>query len=163
MGSRARRVRLARGFIQEEVAERVGVSAEFYARIERGHALPSVRTFCRLVAILDVSADSLLGLEDLEYIEPLPSGEASEASEASGSDGSDDSGGPEDSDESPEDTADDLDADDDEAPPRYRPRGSRQERREKKLARRLRTCSPRTLRLVGWVLRELDRAARSPR
>lgn len=116
-------MRTARGYVQEEVAERAGVSSEFYARIERGHALPSVRTFCRLIAILDVSADHLLGLDKAR----------------DGPDGDDE-----------------LDK-----PVPYKRRGSRQEQREKKIVRRLRSSSPRTLHLVTWVLRELDRAARS--
>ena len=37
------------------------MSAEFYARIERGNALPSVPTFSRIAAALGVSADTLLG------------------------------------------------------------------------------------------------------
>ena len=68
IGQAAREARKSLDLTQEDAAERIGVSAEFYARIERGHALPSVPTFSRIVAALGVSADTLLGLR-VEYIE----------------------------------------------------------------------------------------------
>ena len=63
IGKAAREARKSLELTQEDAAERIGVSAEFYARIERGHALPSVPTFAKIVAALGVSADSLLGLQ----------------------------------------------------------------------------------------------------
>lgn len=65
IGSAARSARLARGLTQEDAADIVGVSLEFYARIERGKTLPSVPTLLRLAAALGVSADVLLGLDRL--------------------------------------------------------------------------------------------------
>ena len=62
LGDRLRAVRTARGLVQAEVALCLGVTAEFYARIERGHALPSVPTFHKIIRALDVSADTALGL-----------------------------------------------------------------------------------------------------
>ncbi len=61
IGAAAREARKALDLTQEDAAERIGVSAEFYARIERGNALPSVSTFSRIAKALDVSADTLLG------------------------------------------------------------------------------------------------------
>jgi transcriptional regulator with XRE-family HTH domain len=63
IGSAARSARLARGLTQEDAADVVGVSPEFYARIERGKTLPSVPTLLRLAASLRVSTDVLLGLD----------------------------------------------------------------------------------------------------
>lgn len=62
IGAAAREARRSLELTQEDAAERVGVSAEFYARIERGNALPSVPTFARISSALGVSADTLLGL-----------------------------------------------------------------------------------------------------
>ena len=62
IGAAAREARKTLELTQEDAAERIGVSAEFYARIERGNALPSVPTFARIAAALGVSADILLGL-----------------------------------------------------------------------------------------------------
>lgn len=64
IGAVARQARLALKLTQEDAAERIGVSAEFYARIERGHALPSIPTLYRICVALGVSADLLLGSED---------------------------------------------------------------------------------------------------
>ena len=61
IGAAAREARKSLELTQEDAAERIGVSAEFYARIERGNALPSVPTFARIAAALGVSADTLLG------------------------------------------------------------------------------------------------------
>jgi transcriptional regulator with XRE-family HTH domain len=62
VGGAARAARRQRGRTQEDIAAAVGVSAEFYARIERGRTLPSVPTLLRLALALDASADALLGL-----------------------------------------------------------------------------------------------------
>ena len=48
---------------QEDAAERIGVRPDFYARIERGATMPSLRTLTRMVWALDASADVLLGIE----------------------------------------------------------------------------------------------------
>lgn len=61
IGNAARTARTSLKLTQEDAAERIGVSAEFYARIERGNALPSVPTLARISTSLGVSADSLLG------------------------------------------------------------------------------------------------------
>lgn len=61
IGIAARQARKALRLTQEDAAERINVSVEFYARIERGNSLPSILTFARIVSALGVSADSLLG------------------------------------------------------------------------------------------------------
>lgn len=60
IGEAARESRKARGLTQADVAERVGVSVEFYARLERGGTLPSVPTLRRLASALSTSTDRLL-------------------------------------------------------------------------------------------------------
>ena len=61
IGTAARQARTALELTQEDAAERIEVSVEFYARIERGNSLPSVPTLARIAAVLGVSADALLG------------------------------------------------------------------------------------------------------
>lgn len=61
IGSAARQARTALELTQEDAAERIEVSVEFYARIERGNSLPSVPTLARVAGVLGVSADALLG------------------------------------------------------------------------------------------------------
>lgn len=60
IGRRARLARRTRGMTQADVAERLGVTTEFYARIERGHGLPSVTTLARLVPMLDLELDPII-------------------------------------------------------------------------------------------------------
>lgn len=61
IGAAAREARKTLQLTQEDAAERINVSVEFYARIERGTSLPSIGTFARMVPALGVSADALLG------------------------------------------------------------------------------------------------------
>jgi transcriptional regulator with XRE-family HTH domain len=61
IGTAARKARKTLQLTQEDAAERIDVSVEFYARIERGISLPSILTFARIVSTLGVSADALLG------------------------------------------------------------------------------------------------------
>lgn len=63
LGNAARQARKARGLTQARMAEQLDVSVEFYGRIERGVAWPSIGTFQRMVEVLGVSADSLLDRE----------------------------------------------------------------------------------------------------
>jgi transcriptional regulator with XRE-family HTH domain len=65
IGNVARAVRKARGLAQEDAAERLGVTAEFYARIERGYSLPSTVSLAQMVTTLEVSADVLIGKRPL--------------------------------------------------------------------------------------------------
>jgi transcriptional regulator with XRE-family HTH domain len=60
LGRRARLARRARSMTQADVADRLGVTTEFYARIERGNALPSVTTLARLVDTLDLELDAII-------------------------------------------------------------------------------------------------------
>jgi transcriptional regulator with XRE-family HTH domain len=116
IGNSARSARTSLKLTQEDAAERIGVSAEFYARIERGNALPSVPTLARISTSLGVSADSLLGHSPDEQERELP-----------------------------------VQA---QPPATSQPEDGPELRR---LARRLRKASPATLRLVGLLVKELER------
>lgn len=63
IGPRMRAARKVLGITQEDAAETIGISAEFYARMERGHALPSVGTLAKMAAALQVTVDHLFGAE----------------------------------------------------------------------------------------------------
>ncbi|WP_428265693.1 helix-turn-helix domain-containing protein [Haliangium sp.] len=66
IGKAARSARNKLSLTQEDAAEKIGVSAEFYARIERGNALPSVPTLARISSALGVDADVLIGRAETE-------------------------------------------------------------------------------------------------
>lgn len=72
LGKAAREARRALGLTQEKVAERLGVSVEFYGRVERGAAWPSMEVLANMVSALEVSADALLGIETRRAPEPAP-------------------------------------------------------------------------------------------
>lgn len=60
LGRAARKARQQLARTQQEIADDLGVSVEFYSRLERGVTMPSLVTFVRLLDILEVSADALL-------------------------------------------------------------------------------------------------------
>ena len=66
IGNAAREARKRLGLTQEDAAERINVSVEFYARIERGNSLPSIGTFAGIVVALGVNADALLGRQPVQ-------------------------------------------------------------------------------------------------
>jgi transcriptional regulator with XRE-family HTH domain len=66
IGTNARTTRLSRRLTQKQVADRIGVSPEFYGRIDRGHAMPSVPTLTHMAEVLETSVGALLrGAEDV--------------------------------------------------------------------------------------------------
>jgi len=66
IGERTRSARKKLGLTQADAAEKIGISTEFYARIERGGTMPSVPTLANIAAALETSADELLGLAGRE-------------------------------------------------------------------------------------------------
>ncbi|AEI63823.1 helix-turn-helix domain-containing protein [Corallococcus macrosporus] len=62
LGGAARDARLRLGLTQGDVAERMGMAMEVYSRLERGKMLPRTQTLRRLCDVLQVSADTLLGV-----------------------------------------------------------------------------------------------------
>ncbi|WP_257450784.1 helix-turn-helix domain-containing protein [Archangium lipolyticum] len=62
LGEVARAARVQAGLTQVDVAERIGMAAEVYGRLERGLMLPSVPSLWRLCLTLRIPADHLLGL-----------------------------------------------------------------------------------------------------
>lgn len=72
IGRAARQARKARGLMQEHVAEELDVSIEFYSRVERGVALPSLKTFVRMTEVLQVDSNALLATEPMRAGAPTP-------------------------------------------------------------------------------------------
>lgn len=60
MGARIRQVRKARGWSQEALAKRCGISLNFMGNIERGSRKMSMDTFATLCRELGADADALL-------------------------------------------------------------------------------------------------------
>jgi len=60
------------GFSQEELAEKLNISRQAYAKWERGDTIPDVEKCSRLAEIYSVSIDSLIKTEKLEGVGTLP-------------------------------------------------------------------------------------------
>lgn len=60
LGARVRQARKAKGWSQEELARRCGISMSFLGHIERGTRIMGLGTFVNICSALDASADGLL-------------------------------------------------------------------------------------------------------
>ena len=60
------------GFSQEELAEKINISRQAYAKWERGDTIPDVEKCSRLAELYGVSIDSLIKTEEAEGIGVLP-------------------------------------------------------------------------------------------
>lgn len=60
MGMRIRQVRKAKGWSQEELAKKCGISMSFLGHIERGTRIMSLETFVSICSVLEAGADELL-------------------------------------------------------------------------------------------------------
>ena len=60
IGKRIRKYREAKGWRQEDFAEKTGLSVTYTGMIERGEKVPKLETFITIANVLEVSADMLL-------------------------------------------------------------------------------------------------------
>lgn len=60
MGMRIRQVRKAKGWSQNELAQKCGISMSFLGHIERGTRIMSMETFANICNALESGADELL-------------------------------------------------------------------------------------------------------
>lgn len=60
MGARIRQVRKAKGWSQDELAKKCGISMSFLGHIERGTRIMSLETFVAICGALEAHADELL-------------------------------------------------------------------------------------------------------
>lgn len=60
IGQRIRRIRKAKGWSQEQLAERVGISVTHMSHIETGNTKLSIEVFADIAAALEARADELL-------------------------------------------------------------------------------------------------------
>lgn len=59
-GARIRQIRKAKGWSQDELAKKCGISMNFMGHIERGTRKMSLDTFARICKALEANADALL-------------------------------------------------------------------------------------------------------
>lgn len=64
LGKRIKQARKRAGFTQEKMAEAIGVSRTAVTKWEAGESEPTLEKLVKISALLKVSADYLLGIED---------------------------------------------------------------------------------------------------
>ena len=69
-------LRNVHGFSQEEIAEKIGISRQAYAKWESGKTIPDIEKCSLLAGIYDVTVDSLIKTEllDGKTVIPAPKG-----------------------------------------------------------------------------------------
>ena len=64
LGQRIADLRLSKGISQLCLAEMANISKEHLSNLERGNKLPSAKTLAQLASALDVSLDTLVGVDN---------------------------------------------------------------------------------------------------
>ena len=72
IGCQLAKIRKIKGFTQYTLADSMGVSRKQISDYERGLALPNSDMIIRLATALKVSADTLLGLKNIELSVTIP-------------------------------------------------------------------------------------------
>lgn len=60
------------GFSQEQIAEKIGISRQAYAKWETGVTVPDIEKCSRLAAVYGVTVDELIKTREIEGIGKLP-------------------------------------------------------------------------------------------
>lgn len=60
LGRKLREARLLKGYTQQVLAEKAAIGEVYLGEIERGLKMPSLNSFIKLIAALDISADYVL-------------------------------------------------------------------------------------------------------
>lgn len=60
IGRQLQQARQRKGLTQEEVAKRVGTHTNYYAKLERGEAVPSLKKLEKVLKVLDTKSSDVL-------------------------------------------------------------------------------------------------------
>jgi transcriptional regulator with XRE-family HTH domain len=60
IASKLRQIRLKKGMKQVDLAEKAGLNGNYYARVERGEAIPTVITLKKILSALKVKSSEVL-------------------------------------------------------------------------------------------------------
>ena len=60
LGKRIRQCRQAKGYTQQQLAQKANIGIMYLGEIERGTKMPSLSCFMKLIQCLDISADYIL-------------------------------------------------------------------------------------------------------
>lgn len=60
IGNQLQKARQSKGLTQAEVAKRAGTNVNYYAKLERGEAVPSLKMLEKIIKVLGVKAADVL-------------------------------------------------------------------------------------------------------
>lgn len=60
IATKLKKMRLQKGMKQVDVAEKAGLNSNYYARVERGEAIPTVITLKKILSALKVKSSEIL-------------------------------------------------------------------------------------------------------
>lgn len=60
IASKLKKYRLEKGLKQSEIAKKAGLNSNYYAKVERGEAIPSVITMKKILTALGVKSSKIL-------------------------------------------------------------------------------------------------------
>jgi len=60
IASKLKKYRLKKGLFQTDVAKKAGLNSNFYSKVERGEAIPSVITLKKILGALGVKSSEIL-------------------------------------------------------------------------------------------------------
>jgi len=60
LASKLKAIRLKKGMKQIDVAEKAGIDSNYYSRVERGEAIPTVVTLKKILSALKVKSSEVL-------------------------------------------------------------------------------------------------------
>jgi transcriptional regulator with XRE-family HTH domain len=60
IAAKLKKYRLKKGLFQTDVAKKAGLNSNFYAKVERGEAIPSVITLKKILGALGVKSSEIL-------------------------------------------------------------------------------------------------------
>lgn len=60
IAAKLKKFRLKKGLFQADVAKKAGINSNFYAKVERGEAIPSVITLKKILGALGVKSSEIL-------------------------------------------------------------------------------------------------------
>lgn len=66
-GHKLRELRESKGLTQEQLAEKVGITANAIGQFERGKIFPNYETIANIINVLDIDANLLFSRDSVDY------------------------------------------------------------------------------------------------
>ena len=74
IGEEIKKNRNEKGFTQDELAEKIGISRNYISDLENNRYTPSVKTLSKIAVVLQMDLNFLLEMSEIQYKEEAESG-----------------------------------------------------------------------------------------